>query len=143
MNTPSYVRWPLAVVLVAHAAVHVLGFLWAFDLADFEEINAPSLFMTGAVPGDPAMVAFGVLWLVSMLALIAAGIGVAINTTWALPLAGVAAAVSIVPTVVWWTDAWIGALLSGAILVLVVFSIGSAGATESSMPESQSGRIGA
>ena len=120
MNLPAPIRIPLAILLVAHGAIHVLGFLWAFALADIDEIGGLSLFITAAVPGESVVVAFGLLWLVSMLAFLAAGIGVARTERWGLPLAGIAAGLSLIPTIVWWSDAWVGALLSAAIVVLVI-----------------------
>ena len=126
-----YVRWPLAVLLVAHGAIHVLGFLWAFNLAQIEEIGSPTLLFAGAELGDPGTVAFGLLWLVAMVAFIAAGIGVARGTAWSIPVTGIAAGISLVPTIVWWNDAWIGAVLSGFILVVTVMSLTGGRATRS------------
>lgn len=123
MIVPSHVRWPLAALLVAHGAIHVLGLLRAFGAAAVEEIGGPTLFIAEAAPGEPASVAFGFLWLVSMLALIAAGIGVARRKTWGLPLAGIGSVMSLISTIVWWSSAWIGAVLSGAILVFCTVAI--------------------
>lgn len=120
MNVPDYVRWPLAVLLVAHGAIHALGFIWAFDLAEVEGLGGPSMIIAGLESGHPAILAFGILWLVAMVGFMIAGVGVALRTWWALPLAGAAAGISLVPTVVWWNDAWIGALFSGSILVAIV-----------------------
>lgn len=117
MNLPDYVRWPLAALLVAHGAVHALGFISAFDLAEIEELGGPTLIITDFDRGHPVLLAFGVLWLITTVAFMTAGIGVALRTWWSLPLAGIAAGISLIPTVVWWNDAWIGALLSGIILV--------------------------
>lgn len=119
MNVPAYLRWPLAVLLVAHGAIHALGFISAFDLAEIEGLGGPSLIIADLESGHPAILAFGILWLVAMVAFMMAGVGVALRTSWALPLAGVATGISLVPAVVWWNDAWIGALLSGIILVAI------------------------
>lgn len=119
MNVPGYVRWPLAVLLLAHGAVHALGFISAFDAAEIEGLGGPSMIIADLESGNPAILAFGVLWLVAMVAFMIAGLGVALRTSWSLPMAGVAAGISLVPTVVWWNDAWIGALLSGIILVAI------------------------
>ncbi len=119
MNVPDYVRWPLAVLLVAHGAIHALGFIWAFDLGEVEGLGGPSMIIDGLDSGHPAILAFGILWLVAMVGFMIAGVGVALRTSWALPLAGAAAGISLVPTVVWWEDAWIGALFSGVILVAI------------------------
>lgn len=120
MNVPGYVRWPFAVLLVAHGAVHALGFIWAFDAAEIAGLGGPSLVIVDLESGHPAILAFGVLWLVAMVAFLIAGVGVALGTSWSIPLTGVAAGISLVPTLVWWSDAWVGALLSGIILVATV-----------------------
>ena len=120
VNVPGYVRWPFAVLLVAHGAVHVLGFIWAFDAAEIAGLGGPSLVIVDLESGHPAVLAFGVLWLVALVALMIAGVGVALGTSWSIPLTGVAAGISLVVTVLWWSDAWVGALLSGIILVATV-----------------------
>jgi len=120
MTLPAYVRWPLAALLVAHGAVHVLGFISTFELAQIEEIGGPTLIVTGLDNGHPVMLALGIVWLIAMLAFMVAGIGVALRAPWSLPLAAVIAGLSLIPTILWWNDAWRGALLSGVILVAIV-----------------------
>lgn len=116
------VRWTLAALFVAHGSIHSLGFVWAFDLAEVSEIGGPSLLIPHAEPGDAALVAFGMLWLASMLAFFGAGWAVAAGSRWWPRLAGVAAGISMVPTIAWWDDAWRGALISLSILALAALA---------------------
>lgn len=115
----SRVRWLLAALFVAHGSIHSLGFIWAFDLAEISELGGPSLLISDAERGDPTLIAFGMLWLVSMLAFLGAGWAVATGSGWWPRLAGTAGAVSLVPTIAWWDDAWRGALISLVILAVV------------------------
>ena len=115
----SRVRWLLAALFVAHGSIHSLGFIWAFDLAEISELGGPSLLIPDAEHGDPTLIAFGMLWLVSMLAFLGAGWAVATGSGWWPKLAGMAGAVSLVPTIAWWDDAWRGALISLVILAAV------------------------
>ena len=115
----SGVRWLLAALFVAHGSIHSLGFIWAFDLAEISELGGPSLMIPHAERGDAMLIAFGMLWLVSMLSFLGAGWAVAAGSGWWPKLAAIAGAVSLVPTIVWWEDAWRGALISLTILVVV------------------------
>ena len=115
------VKWGGSALLLAHGVVHAMGFLSAWELADVGEVGPPT-FLLGDLPArHAALVAFGMLWLLAMLAFMMAAIGVALETSWGLPLAGIAAGFSLVPTIVWWQDAWFGALLDLAILGAVAW----------------------
>ena len=127
-NTPTHAmhtiqprlpgRWPLGALLIIHGLIHALGVVWVWDLADVDELGGPTFFSQLAI-GDLGMTVLGVLWLAAMVGFVVGGIGVAAQTQWALPLVGGAAIVSLVPTMVWWGDAWAGALVSAAVVVFV------------------------
>lgn len=118
-HTRSMLKYLAAALLIVHGAIHAAGFAWAFQLAEFDDLGGPTLFLETSEPGDPLTMALGGLWLVAALAFVSAGLGIASASWWGLPLAGAAAAVSLVVTVTWWSDALIGALLSGTILFWV------------------------
>lgn len=113
-------RWIIGGVLVAHGLIHALGFVWAWDLAEVAELGGPTFLIPGLEPGHPAITAFGVLWLVAMVTFVAAGVAAAARRRWWPTLAGIAAGISLVPSVVWWHDANVGAMLSAVILLGVV-----------------------
>lgn len=126
---PQLVRLGLAVVVVVHGVVHILGFLATWELAEIGTLGRPSL---EAGSGPP--LAFGLLWLVAMLGFVASGIGMALETAWADGLAKASAVVSLVVTIPWWSDAWVGAVVSAVILValLLVNPLKAATATAAS-----------
>lgn len=115
------VKWAGSALLLAHGVVHAMGFLSTWELAELGEIGGPTLLLGDLPARHPALLAFGMLWLLAMLAFMMAAIGVALETSWGLPLAGIAAGFSLVPTIVWWQDAWFGALLNVAILGAVAW----------------------
>ncbi len=113
---PPQERWFAAFVLLTHGTVHLMGFMWAFDLASPEGIGGPTLLPSNIVPGDPLAVALGVFWLAAAVAFVAAATTALVATNWLRVLAGAAAGISLIPTILWWSDAWIGAVLSSVIL---------------------------
>jgi hypothetical protein len=109
------------IILFVHGPIHLLGVWWAFDLGEVAELGGPTLLVTGQGPGDPAIMAFGFAWLVAAIGFIIAGVAVAVGSGRSRLLAGGAAAISLVPTIVWWNDAWIGAVVSTVVLLSVAF----------------------
>ncbi len=113
-------KYLVAALLALHGVIHAAGFAWAFQLAEFDDLGGPTLLLETSGPGDSMILAMGGLWMVAALAFIAASVGIAVDSWWGVSLAGAAAVVSLVVTVVWWDDARIGAILSAAILFRVV-----------------------
>lgn len=118
MASRSRWRWPVAIVVAAHGALHLLGVWWTFDLGKIDELGGPTLLGSGQAPGEPAMIVLGLLWLAAALGFIAAGVAVAIGLSQAAQLIRLAAGISLIPTLIWWNDAWIGAALSAVLLLL-------------------------
>ena len=118
MASRSRWRWPVAIVVAAHGAIHLLGVWWTLDLGEIDELGGPTLLGSGQAPGEPAMILLGLLWLAAGLGFIAAGVAVASGWQKAAQLIRLAAGISLIPTVIWWNDAWIGAALSAVLLVL-------------------------
>lgn len=100
-----------------HAALHSIGFLSALGLAEFPQLGGPTLLATSATPGDAAMIFLGLLWLAAMALLLVGAARTATARSGWVALVGASAAVSLVPTAIWWDDAVFGALLNMAILV--------------------------
>ena len=118
MASRRWWRWPVAIVVAAHGAIHLLGVWWTFDLGGIDELGGPTLLGTGQAPGEPAMIVLGFLWLIAALGFIAAGVAVASRWPQAAQLIRLAAGISLIPTIIWWNDAWIGAVLSAVLLVV-------------------------
>jgi len=66
MTMAKYIRWTAAGLLVMHGGIDALGFFSAWDLAKIEEIGGPSFLLDSLEAGHPAIIAFGLLWLVAM-----------------------------------------------------------------------------
>lgn len=126
VDTPARGAWrkPAGLILFGHGAIHLLGVWWAFGLGEVEELGGPTLL--DQQPGEPATIVFGVLWLAAALGLMAAGVMVVFGLWRAILMAAVAAGVSIIPTVVWWNNAWIGAVVSAVVLLAAALSSRSA-----------------
>jgi hypothetical protein len=117
-------KWLFAFVLLAHGAVHVMGFVGATGIGQLENISGtPSIIFTELSAGDPLLIAFGALWLIAMLGFMASAVGVVTNQPW-WPAATIASVViSSLVVALWWTDAWVGSLLNVGILAVVAWQV--------------------
>jgi hypothetical protein len=98
----------LAFLLAAHGAIHLLGFVRAFDLADLPQVTQP-------IPP-----AFGALWLASACLFMAAAVALVVwpRGWWAIGAGAViVSTLVIVPA---WSDAKFGMLANGLVLIGVV-----------------------
>ncbi len=110
----------VAGLLIVHGAIHAMGFVWAWNLAEIGELSGPTFLFPGRGPGDPTIIALGGIWLLATIMLIAAGIAVTRRSRLSLPLAGVAAGISLVVTIIWWEAASVGAVVSALILTVAI-----------------------
>jgi hypothetical protein len=115
------VRWLLALLLVLHGLIHLLGvpLAWGGPVAGMTRGTLVPL-------GDLALRVAGVAWLLACLALLVAALGVAVGRDWWRPVALGAAAVSQVLVVLWWPDARAGTLADMLILAAAVWRPGLA-----------------
>lgn len=111
-------RYPVALVVAIHGLIHLMGFVTTWELAEIDELSGSTLF--GLEPGEGAAQAFGLLWLLAALLFVGAAVGLIARAGWTGPLATTAAALSLLVTFVWWSDAWIGAAVSIVVLIAVV-----------------------
>jgi hypothetical protein len=114
---PRQLRRLLAAGLALHAAIHTVGFVTALGLAELTQLSGPTLLATSAKPGDASTIFLGLLWLGAMALLLVGAARTATGRSGWVTLVGASAAVSLVPTAIWWNDAVFGALLNIAILV--------------------------
>jgi hypothetical protein len=77
---------------------------------------SPTL-LAGLDPDGPLMRLMGVLWLVPVVAFLAAAAGLALDAPWWRMLVVPAAITSLLLCVIWWNDAKVGAAVDLAILV--------------------------
>ena len=117
------VRFLLAGLLLAHGAVHILGFLATWRIAKGGTI-ASTPYVGVYTPGDVTVLFLGVLWLVVAAAFVASAVALATRRAWWPQLTAAAALVSLVLCSLWWRDAMAGIVVNLAVLALVAFTIG-------------------
>lgn len=113
-------KWLFAFVLLAHGAIHAMGFLGATGISRVENVSGtPSILFTQLSAGDPLLIAFGGLWLIAMLGFMASAVGLMANQPWWPSLTVASALISSLVVALWWTDAWIGMVVNVGILLVV------------------------
>jgi hypothetical protein len=98
-----------AIFLIVHGLIHTLGFAKAFGLAQLPQLTQPiSPF-------------FGLLWAISALLFVAAGVSFMVWPRWWWAIGACAIAVSMLAIVPSWTDAKFGCLADLIALVGIIF----------------------
>ncbi len=115
----SLLRWLVVIVLVAHGLGHIMGVLEAWTSVPAGFADRPWLFSDAVTIESGLGRAWSALWLVAMIAFVAAGIGLASNQPWWPTLAVVAAVISLAAVLPWWGVMPMGSEI-GAIVVNVV-----------------------
>jgi hypothetical protein len=102
-------RFIVAIVIIGHGIGHVVGFLGSWTksqlgLPDYAFNQSPWL-----LPGDIPMQStigkvFGVIWLVSMGAFLAAAIGLLAKQSWWPTVTVIASILSLIVVVPWWNS---------------------------------------
>lgn len=113
-----------AFLLVMHGLAHITGLLghWTSGPSGFPD--GPWLFSTGVTARSAVGRAWGLLWLLALVGLVGAGLGLGFKQAWWPSLALAAAVVSLVAIVPWLKvvppGAWAGALLDLLIVLALV-----------------------
>jgi hypothetical protein len=105
----NFLRWIVVLVLLAHGVGHILGFLESWTALSTSFSNQPWLLSDGVTIDSPVGRAFGLLWLVVMLAFLGAAFGLLGHQGWWRSLAVVAAFISLVAILPWWNTVTSGA----------------------------------
>jgi hypothetical protein len=106
-------------LLSVHGLIHAIGFAGAWGLAEFEGASrVPTNFVT-AGPNDPIVRILGLVWLVALVAFLAAAYLLLVDSTAWRPLAVAAAVISMVPVALWWQNAPMGAVAIALVLLAV------------------------
>ncbi len=94
-------RWIVGIVLIAHGIGHSMGMLAAWTTVP-SGLTPGHWLLSNDVTMESALgKAFGVLWLVALIAFIGAGLGVIFQQEWWQSLAVVSAVLSLVAIVPW------------------------------------------
>jgi hypothetical protein len=98
-----------AIVLIAHGLIHLLGFAKAFGLTELPQLT------------QPIFPSLGVIWGLSALLFVAAGVALFGGRRWWWAIGACAIAMSMLAIVPSWTDARFGALANVIAAIGVVF----------------------
>ncbi len=121
----ALVKWLLALALIMHGIGHIIGFMAAWTTIPMGWVDAPWILGGGFRIASPVGKAWGLLWLIALIAFVGAGLGLLQGQPWWLPLATAAAVISVVAIVPWWPSAPAGARYGGMIANLVVLWLAS------------------
>jgi len=113
-------------IVVIHGLIHLLGFVAYWPLGEIAELPYKTTLLNGRFDvGQTGMRLISVLWLLAAVGLVGSAISLVTNQPWWLPLMLVAVVVSLVITVLDWSNAFRGALLSMVMLVPLLLVAGS------------------
>jgi hypothetical protein len=112
----NILRWAIIVVLLAHGIGHIMGFLESWTTIPMGFTNQPWLLSNSVTIESAAGRAFGLLWLVAMIAFLGAVFGLVTHQEWWRTLAIAAAFISLMAILPWWNTVTAGARW-GALLV--------------------------
>jgi hypothetical protein len=114
-------RFVAAVVLVAHGAIHLIGFVVPWKVATLDDFPYRTTALAGSIElGDPGARAIGFLWLLLALGFVAAGIGVWRRAGWSLPVLAALSITSLAVCILGLPESVAGIVLNAAILALLV-----------------------
>lgn len=111
------VRWLVAVVVVGHGLIHLLGAAKGLGWAEVSALK------------DPVSPAMGLVWLGAALLVVAAGLLLAVRARWWWVVGAVSLAVSQVAIFTSWNDAKAGTVANVVLLIAVGYAFASQGPT--------------
>jgi hypothetical protein len=110
----------IVVLLGVHGLIHAMGFVGTWGLAQFEGASQTPTNLITLGPDEPLVRLFAIVWLAALAGFLAAAFLLLTGSgSWRL-VAVVAVAVSMVPVVLWWQNAPLGAV-ANALVLLAVF----------------------
>ena len=109
-------RLAAIVFLLVHGAIHLLGVITALNQDGSQSLGGPTFLFADAGAGSVIFGVLGLLWLIALMAFVAAAVAVAIRSAGILPLSVIAATASIGATIIWFDQAWIGLVASVVVL---------------------------
>lgn len=112
----------IVALLAVHGLIHTIGLAGTWGWAQFEGASRTPTNIISAGPDDPIVRALGGVWLLALVAfLVAAVLLMGDSAAWR-PTALVAAAISMVPVVLWWENAPMGALANAVVVAAVLLA---------------------
>ncbi|MCA9955031.1 MAG: hypothetical protein KC434_09945 [Anaerolineales bacterium] len=111
--------------VIVHGLIHLLGFVAYWPLAEIAELPYKTSLLNGRLAlGQSGMRLFSVLWLLVAVGLVVSTVSLVLDQSWWLPLMLAAVAVSLIITVLDWSNAFRGAILSLLLLVPLLVIVG-------------------
>jgi hypothetical protein len=112
----------LVALLAVHGLIHAIGLAGSLGWAQFEGASRTPTNIITARPEDPIVRILGAVWLAALVAfLVAAVLLMGDSAAWR-PAALVAVAISMVPVVLWWDNAPMGAVANALVLAAVILA---------------------
>lgn len=115
----NLLRWAIIIVVLAHGIGHIMGFMAAWTNVPMGFTDRPSLLSNTLTLESTIGRAFGLLWLVALVAFLGSVYGLVAHQEWWRTLMLAAAFISLVAIVPWWNTVTPGPRF-GATLVDVV-----------------------
>jgi hypothetical protein len=112
----NLLRWFIIIVLLAHGVGHVMGFMAAWTPVPMGFTDRPSLLSDTITIQSAAGRAFGLLWMLALVAFLAAVFGLIGHQEWWRALVIAAAVISLAAILPWWNTVTAGPRF-GAVLV--------------------------
>ena len=116
----NILRWVIALAFIGHGIGHVGGFLTAWTNLPMGFTEQPWVLPGDVLMKSPLGRAFGLLWLVALVFLVGAGLGLLLRRTWWPTVGIIGAVLSLVVIVPWWNTAVPGARYGGTLFNLLV-----------------------
>ncbi len=112
----------VALMIIGHGIGHIMGFLAAWTRVPMGFTDRPWIFSSGVTIGSALGRAFGLLWLVAMVATVASGIGLLIRADWWPPLAIVGSIISLLVIAPWWNTVAPGPRFWASLVDLIILA---------------------
>ena len=106
-------RWILAILIIAHSLIHILGGFSELKIAQFNNLSGRTLFPVAGF----ARKILGAAWLVAMILLLMSAGELLFSGPGFLPLALAGTALSQMLIIVWWPDAKWGTVANVLIII--------------------------
>ncbi len=114
----------LAGLLIFHGLVHILGLLIFFEITEIETLPYSTKVLGERVDiGYIGIRLLGIIWLLILIAMVAAGIGLLLGTSWWYSFALWSTVASTVVTILGWSDTKFGLLIN--VLVFILLFLGN------------------
>lgn len=114
----------LSIVLALHGLIHLIGTAVYMRFATFKDFPYKTTLLNGRLDlGTSGIRGFGLVWLLTAVAIVAAAIGVFTHASWSVPVLVTSTIVSLVLCAVDWQVAKAGAIID--IIILGALVVGS------------------